>query len=62
MEYGNKPTVITRRIIQSDDNRLGQNGTESVVYLVNLSNNNAYLASQMWLLGRLLPFLFGTRK
>lgn len=61
MEYSNKPTVITKRIIQSNDNRLSQNGKVQLkysflsfyIYIILL------LASQMWLLGRVLPFLFG---
>lgn len=61
MDVKNRPTPITAKTLSNGDNSLKQNGKQ---LLHNIPKSNHFLliiASQMWLLGRSLPLLIGSR-
>lgn len=55
-ESKDRPTAISSKTINSDGNSLKQNGLWLLYFVISLCD---FVASQMWLLGRILPLLIG---
>ncbi len=58
MEIPNRPTPITKEILRKKDNSLNQNGMLNRLIII-ITLTCIHVASQMWLLGRMIPPMIG---